>query len=975
MSRNLIALWLCLPGAGVHAEIAFNRDIRPILSEHCFACHGPDEKARKADLRLDIPGGDLDALIARITSTDEEEIMPPPEAQKKLTPTQIATLRGWIAADAPYQKHWALEKPQAQGSSIDSIVRSHLHDHSRSFAPPADRATLIRRVTFDLTGLPPRPGDVAAFVAGHTHFEQVVDRLLASPHFGEHLAVGWLDAARYADTNGYFGDKPRLIWPWRDWVINAFNANMPFDQFTIEQLAGDLLPAPTRDQLIATGFCRNSMANDEGGIDDEEYRVEFIVDRIDAISQTWMGLSIGCAQCHDHKYDPISQREFYQIFAFFNNTPELGHIKPSALQPAVPVPTPAQEAESQRLKKKRIAAASAYKKHEPQVQGQLTQWSRALSKATAPSAPEGIVFADGLEGNPPASPAFKVRQCGIPMQRELGLDGLASKFDGSQHLEIDGDLQLDADQPWTISVWMKGEETLSCLLSKVTADEAKRGVEIIWLKGALQINLVHRWGIDAIEAAATEPLDRNDWNLVTLSYDGSRKAAGLTLSSNGVLLPLKINRDSLTGSISNSEPLRLGRRDANLGFYGLIDDLRILNRVVPIPEAAEWYTHRRLHSIATKPEKSRTSREKDLLLTHFMQSAADPETKAAFTALRDATAEEAAFQKAIPTTLVMAENAHTRPTYLLERGQWNAPGEQVQPGTPAVFPPMQGRKDRLGFAQWLVSTDNPLTARVTVNRLWQLCFGEGIVRTSNDFGSQGQPPTHPELLDWLAQRFMRSGWDVKSLLRTIVLSQTYQQSSRFDETDPDNRLLARGPAFRLSAEALRDQALAISGLLSWRIGGPGVMPWQPPGVWEAVSYNAEESYAPDQGEGAWRRTLYSYWKRQAPPPAILTFDGPTREKCLVARARTNTPLQALVMLNDENYTHAAAALGAKAAALGMDDAARVVWLFQQTTARQPQPDEVALLLGLVQRQRQRGGNVWQVVAHTLFNLDEVITKR
>ncbi|MCB1209380.1 MAG: DUF1553 domain-containing protein [Verrucomicrobiales bacterium] len=975
LRRLRFALWLSMPAVGLQAQVTFNRDVRPILSDHCFACHGPDEKARKADLRLDIPGGNFDELIARITSHDEEEIMPPPMEQKKLSSAQIATLKTWIAAGAPYQRHWAFELPHAEGGSIDAIVGAQLQARGLSFAAPADRATLIRRVSLDLTGLPPAAEDVAAFVAGHRTFEQVVDRLLSSPHFGEHLAVAWLDAARYADTNGYFGDRPRQMWPWRDWVIDAFNANMPFDQFTIEQLAGDLLPKPTRDQLVATGFCRNSMANDEGGIDDEEYRVEFIVDRLDAISKTWLGLSIGCAQCHDHKFDPISQREFYQIFAFFNNTAEVGHIKSSALQPAISVPSPAQEAEALRLKAQRLAASAEYKKHEPEVQRQLPQWSDTLAKAAAPEVPKGIVFENGLDGKLPASPGFKVREVGTSIQREEGLDGMAAKFDGSQHVEIDGELGLQSDHPWTIAVWMKGEETLSCVLSKVQADEEKRGIEVIWLKGALQINLVHRWAIDAIEVVATEPLERNDWNLVVLSYDGSRKAAGLTLSANGVQLPLKVNRDSLTGSISNGEPLRLGRRDANLGFYGMIDDLRVLDRVVPIPEAAEWFAQRRLHSIALKPPQSRTSREKDLLLEHFIKRAAEPAARVAFAKLRTATAAETAQQRTIPTTLVMLENAKVRPTYLLERGQWNAPGEKVEPGVPAVFPQLQGSRDRLGFARWLVTPDNPLTARVAANRLWQQCFGDGLVRTPNDFGSQGEPPTYPDLLDWLAQRFVRTGWDVKALLRTIVLSRTYQQNSRFNESDPDNRLLARGPAFRLNAEALRDQALAISGLLSTRIGGPSAMPWQPPGVWEAVSYNAEESYTPDFGEGAWRRTLYSYWKRQAPPPAILTFDGPTREKCLIARARTNTPLQALVMLNDENYTAAASALGARAAALPLDDSARVAWMFQQTTARRPQPDEVALLLGLVKRQQQRGGDVWQVVAHTLFNLDEVITKR
>ncbi|MBL9130430.1 MAG: DUF1553 domain-containing protein, partial [Verrucomicrobiaceae bacterium] len=728
-------------------------------------------------------------------------------------------------------------------------------------------------------------------------------------------------------------------------------------------LAGDLLPKPTRDQLVATGFCRNSMANDEGGIDDEEFRVEFIVDRLDAISNTWMGLSLGCAQCHDHKYDPISQREFYQLFAFFNNSPENGLTLVAKPQLTLPVPTREQELESEKLHEARVAAEKAYKTHEAQITRELADWAKTLASIQpAPTRP-GTVFS--VNEHPE-----RVRAIG-DVPREKGVKGEAARFDNTQHLEVDGALGLDADKPWSIALWMKGEDFLSCVFSKVEPTDEKRGVEVIWLKGELQVNLVSRWGIDAIEVMATEPLDKQDWNLVVLSYDGSNKAAGLKLRANGRELPLKVNRDNLTGSITNNEPLRIGRRDKNLGFYGLIDDLRVLNRVVGASEAADWFHTARGRFIAQKTDKTRTTREKEWLLERFMAAKAAPSHRAAYESLQLARKREADHQKRIPTTLIMRENATLRDTHLLVRGQWNAHGDKVTASTPAALPPMRNEwsRNRLGLARWLVSPENPLTARVIVNRLWQQCFGEGLVRTVNDFGSQGEAPTHPELLDWLAVKFMQSGWDVKAMLKLIVMSEAYQQSSTLRDSkldDPENRWLARGPSFRLSAEALRDQALSIAGLLSPRVGGPSVMPWQPPGVWEAVSYNAEESYVPDTGENAYRRTLYSYWKRQSPPPATLTFDGPTREKCSVRRARTNTPLQALVMLNDENFMRAAEALAKRSE--GQRD--RIAWMFRAATCREAAADELELLRGLFARQKSL-----VVVAQTILNLDEVITRR
>jgi hypothetical protein len=1028
-------------GRGLAADPSpdYNKEIRPILSEYCFQCHGLDEKARKAKLRLDLPeaasrpakSGEVavvpgdpgrSELMKRITASDDDR-MPPADTGKKLSDLQADTLRRWIASGAKYAKHWSFEPPVESRlpavrepawarNAVDFFVKARLEAEHLSPSQEAQKATLLRRVSLDLIGVPPTPEEMDRFLTDPSGdaYERAVDRLLASPGFGERMAVDWLDAARYADTNGYFSDKTRQAWLWRDWVIAAFNQNMPFDQFTVEQLAGDLLPNATRDQKIATGFNRNHMANNESGIIDEEYRVQYVIDRLDATTTTWLGLTMGCAQCHDHKFDPISQREFYQTFAFFNNIEEKGLITKDDPPPVMAAPSAEQERQINSLARARKQAEAEFKVVSAELKSRCSAWeSKAADEL--PALPSGNLVAhfdfENRLGNSVAGHA-NAREVGTAIKYDKGLAGMAATFDGTQHAEVNEASVFDADKPWTISVWVKGDGPLGCVLSKIEPLGDRRGVEMIWQKGRLQINLVQRWGVNAIQLVTDEPMSYRNWHQVVLTYDGSRKASGLRVFEDGEPARAQIRRDSLEGSIANGEPLRIGRRDSGLGYYGQLDELNILQRCATSDEVAGWRWSEELRGILAVPPAKREAKGQALLFDYYVNHHAEEATQAAYHRMLATKKSEEAARDHVPTTLVMQEMAKPRVAHVLLRGQYDQPGETVQPDVPAALSPLPtgAPRNRLGFARWLTSPANPLTARVAVNRLWQQCFGEGLVRTVNDFGSRGELPTHPELLDWLAIRFIKSGWDVKGLLRLIVTSATYRQTSAASgallERDPENRLLVRGPRFRLSAEAVRDQALAVSGLLIPHLGGPSVKPYQPPGLWEAVSYNGEESYVSDRSEGLWRRSLYTFWKRQSPPPALLTFDGPTREKCVVRRARTNTPLQALVLMNDETYVEASRALAASVLAAGIgNDEARMKEMFRRVLARFPESAETKALLGLVVRQKARflgdrgaaaslisvgeskaGQNLdpvvlaaWSVAAQAILNLDETITRR
>lgn len=1004
----------------------FNRDVRPILAQHCWRCHGFDPAERQGGLRLDVrpsaieaadsgraaivPGRpDESAMIERVTSSSADLQMPPPEAARRLSESEIETLRAWIRGGAEYEQHWSFApirsvRPPAVPDAvhpIDAFVRSALRNQGLEPSPPADALQLRRRVSFDLIGLPPTVEDLERIA--EEPYEDYVDRLLSSPHFGERMAVDWLDAARYADTDGYFGDKPREMWLWRDWVIDAFNANMPFDQFTIEQLAGDLLPGATVQQRIATGFNRNHMSNDETGLIDEEYRVEYVVDRVETTMTTWLGLTVGCAQCHDHKFDPISQREYFQLFAFFNNVPEKGLLVGTNAPPRISVPSEAQEAELVQLAASTKAAETTFEPMRREAE-QTRSEQEAAFQTTLPAAPEdslGITSRFEL----PLEPGWSA--LGTSLQTDTGIHGNGLKFDATQHLEAARG-SPSPDGPWTIGLWMSPTSSLSCPLSLIEPEGNRRGWEVLWQKGRVVVHLVHEWGTNAIEVATRETFAAKQWHHLVITYDGSGRAAGLRLFLDGVPAAVDVRRDTLNGTITNAQPLRIGRRDEGLGYYGLLDELRILGAAISPEGVADWTRADRLRGILQKGAEKRSPQERDLLLDDFIDRQASPSVRKARDAVRTARAAETRLKSAIPFALVMDEMSPPRPTHVLERGQYDKRGSEVSPDVPSAVLawPAGAPRNRLGFAQWLVDPAHPLTARVAVNRLWKQCFGEGLVRTVNDFGTQGDLPAHPELLDHLAGRFRDSGWDVKAMLRFIVTSQTYRQQSNLvrdhgEIVDPENRWLARGARFRLPMEMIRDQALAASGLLVPRMGGPSVKPYQPPGLWEEVSYNGDESYVPARGDGLWRRSLYTYIKRQAPPPALLLFDGPTREKCTVRRPRTNTPLQALLLLNDETYVEAARHLAMACCDDSTSDADRLTRLFRRVLSRSPRFDEASLFVEMLNRQRARFAAdpqaasrllavgtpdgqdgrppaeiaAWTVLAHTLLNLDEAVTRR
>ena len=1041
MTRPCTAfLWLLAAAsvAAAEAPLDYNRDVRPLLSDRCFKCHGPDAAARRGKFRLDVredalapregivrllPGRpDESELMLRILSPHADEVMPPPgEGARPLSPAEQAILRRWITEGAPYAPHWSLVPPRAAPPppvrdvawpvhDLDRFILGRLEHEGLASAPVAAPATLLRRVSLDLTGLPPRPADLERFLADPSPaaYAREVDRLLASPAFGERMAIDWLDAARYADTNGFFRDNARQAWPWRDWVVEAFNRNLPFDQFTLEQLAGDLLPDATQAQRIATGFNRNHGVTGETGIIDEEYRVEYVADRVETTATVWLGLTLGCARCHDHKYDPISQREYFGLFAYFNRSVERGLVSPDDPPPLLDVTTSAQKSRLTDLRDARGATERAFRELLEPTEPTREAWAaRVGGELGAPPDTPRARHDFEPAGTPPPPGGGKASVHGY-FNHEGGVVGDAAIFDATQHVEFPADTPFSADHPWTLSLWVRPTNPVVCLLAKIEPEGDRTGVEVLWAKGQIQVRLVDRWVASALEVQTRDSVRRGDWTHVVVTYDASRRAAGLRIYADGREAPLQVVRDNLQGPATNSLPLRLGRRDSALGYYGQLDQFRLLGRVLPPAEVRTWYWGERLARPLATVAGNRDARVRELLVDCFVEREGGPELRAAHAAAAAARAAEEEFRGQLPKALVMQDGAEPRPTRVLLRGQYDAPGEEVPPGVPAVLPPLPegAPTNRLGLARWLVRPDHPLTARVAVNRLWALCFGEGLVSTRNDFGAQGAVPTHPELLDWLATRYVASGWDTKALLRLLVTSATYRQSSvappALRQRDPANQLLARAPSFRLPAEMIRYQALLASGLLVDRQGGPPVKPYQPPGVWEAVSYNGELTYEVDSGEGRWRRSLYTFWKRTAPPPALQILDGPTRDTCVVSRPRTNTPLQALLLLNDEGYVEAARALAARVlSAPGRTDRIRGAELFRLVLAREPDHEELSVLQGLLIRQQRRyredpsaarrltGVGVapagrqldpaelaaWTTVAQTVLNLDEALTRR
>jgi hypothetical protein len=991
MSRRFVSLTLCALPLFAQGAVEFNRDIRPILSDRCYTCHGPAVANRQSKLRLDneqSAKAKLSEIARRITAGSQPVRMPPANAGAALSDREMTLIKTWIAQGAPWEKHWSFVMPKrpatGAGNPIDNFVRARLEREGLGPSPEAGKATLIRRVTFDLTGLPATLAEVDAFEGDSSPnaYEKVVDHLLASPRYGERMAIRWLDAARYADTNGYQTDGERYMWRWRDWVIDAFNRNMPYDEFAVKQIAGDMMPSATLDDRIASGFNRNHRANGEGGIVPEEYAVEYVVDRVDTTATVFLGLTAGCARCHDHKYDPITQKEFYQLYAYFDNIPERGNAqKYGNSPPMIKAPTADQQASMAQLD---AAIGAAEKKfvllNSDAMRGQR-DWEKTVGIDTQWSSNRGLAAS-------------------------FPLDPDAGTFDG-RRVVTEGDVaNFGFYDKFTISAWIKPSAPDGAIVTR-TRDEAEGPGYGMFLRGGrIQVNLVLRWLDDAGRVETRDPIELNQWHHVAFSYDGSRFTDGIKIYVDGVERALKVNLDQINQNFAVKEPLRIGGgAGPDIRFRGTIGEVRIYQTALDSRDMGVLAAQESVGQIAALDPSKRTAAQSDKLRLCWLDRYAPHPVRDAWQALLDAREKRDRYYDGLPTVMVMQEMPVPRDTFLLKRGAYDHPGEKVERGVPAVLPPLATgvENNRLGFARWLVDPANPLTARVAVNRFWQMYFGTGVVKTVEDFGSQGEPPSNPELLDWLATEFMRTGWNVKAMQKTIVMSATYRQSSKASpellQRDPENRLLARGPRFRLPAEAVRDQALAISGLLVERIGGPSVKPYQPAGLWKELS--GGEDYVQDKGEGLYRQSIYTFWKRASPPPMMVNFDAPGREACTVRETRTNTPLQALDLMNDVAFIEASRMLGQRMMKEGGNSAAdRLAFAFRLATARAASDRERAILLNNFRYSLDRfqtdpaaslkllghGDTPWDrnlnanelaayaVTASLILNLDEVVTR-
>ncbi|MDX2267243.1 MAG: DUF1553 domain-containing protein [Bryobacter sp.] len=987
--------WLILLALPLVAdEVQFNRDIRPILSDQCFHCHGPDAGNRKANLRLDVREAALEPALSkrraivpgkpeesevfrRITHTTKGLRMPPAYAGHPPLPAEaIEKIRQWILAGAPYATHWSFLPPRkaavpAGENAIDYFVRATLRANALEQAPPAGRATLLRRLSFDLTGLPPTPEEIAAFLRDNSPhaYEKQVDRLLASPRYAERMAWRWLEAARYADTNGYQSDGVRDMYRWRDWVIESFARNQPFDRFIVEQLAGDLLPNATREQRMATAFHRNHRTSAEGGIVPEEFRTEYVADRAETTATVFLGLTMGCARCHDHKYDPIPQKDFYRLFAYFNNLPEKGLVYNWGNdEPLMKAPTREQAAQWQVLEGVVARAEAQRRKLEPQVQRELAQWKQSLPRT------------GGAQWQPKENLAYDGKQ--------------RMAFDGKRFEEVKpSPVLLDYLTPFTFSAWVNPQSPEGAILGIAEDYDEGNGHALLLKDGRLRLHVVFRWTDIGMRLETEQAIPLHRWQHVAVTYDGSRYAKGVKMYLDGVEQPLKILFDELNWPMKFKYPLRIGAA-YGLRFEGEIEDVKIYQRALDQSEVLSLWDRAPL-SPQSHPDKLRLA---------FLEQHASQRIRSALAEERKARENLAAFESKLPTLMVMREG-DKRQAHVLLRGAYDAPGEPVEPGTPSALPapPPGTRQDRLGLAEWLVDKRNPLTARVTVNRLWQMLFGIGLVKTVEDFGSQGELPVHQELLDWLAVDFQESGWNTKALLKQIVMSETYQQSSQVKpamlEKDPENRLLARAPRLRLSPEMIRDQALYASGLLVEKQGGPSVKPYQPPGLWQELFGGG--GYTQDHGVGLYRRSLYTFWKRTIAPPTMVTFDSPSRESCTVRETRTNTPLQALTLMNEVSFLEASRKLAERVMAQRGDFSARATELWLRVLSRPPKAKELAALEKAYQRNYARYRKnpadayalldqgeatlprkgdkaelaAWTLLSSMALNLDEAVTKQ
>lgn len=1008
-------------------QIDFDESILPLISDRCFQCHGPDEAARESGLRLDtregafaagdsgelaiVPGNPTDsAIYQRITSDDPDLVMPPPESGLSLQAEEKDLLRSWIEQGANWKQHWAFVPPKkpaipsahptwSADQTIDNFIHRKMSSTTLTPSPKADKETLIRRATLDLTGLPPTIGEIDAFLSDDSPdaFSKVIDRLMASSRYGEHMARIWLDSARYADTHGLHLDNERQIWPYRDWVINAFNQHMPFDQFTIEQIAGDLLPTPTLSQRVATGFNRCNVTTSEGGSIDDEYYVRYAVDRVETTSTVWLGLTSGCAACHDHKFDPLTQKEFYQLFSYFYSLTEKAMDGNALLPPpSVKVPTQEQIDEQSRLTTLLNAAKStlqdkleSYSYTEPKPDSPQLNFERADSIWFDDALPPGAK-AQGDGPNPwtfVGSPEHPVHS-GEKSTVRTG-EGLNQHF------------FTDATEPLVI-----GENDSLFAYVFLDSENPPETVQLQFNNGTWE----HRafWGADKGHGAGRN----NPSNLRMGDLPETGKWVRLEVPAASVDLKpgQKLNGWAFTqfggtvhwdqAGIVTVAPLT----EEQLASQNIWEQYQIEFNKPSVPEE--------LKKIIQIKKEERSDEQTKKLLHYYLQNI-NPTAKSIFAPILE---ERDQYQKqldgvnqSIPSSLVMEERAEPRQAFILERGEYTEKRDPISPATPEWLGPQpnQSPSNRLGLANWLVSPANPLTARVIVNRFWQHFFGTGIVKTAEDFGVQGERPSHAELLDWLAMELIESGWNVQKLQKQILLSSTYQQSSAVSEEhlkiDPENRLLAHGPRFRLDAESIRDQALFVSGLMHGVVGGPSVKPYQPAGLWKPVGFGGSNTsvFKQDNGEKLYRRSMYTFWKRTSPPPSMTTFDAPDRETCQVRRARTNTPLQALVLLNDVQFIEAARKFAERIEREGGETKEdRLIFAFRSTVGRPPnnsemerllqnlkayqehftsQPDAASELLSVGESEADQSLDrvdlaAWTLISHLLFNLSETITR-
>ncbi|GJM30174.1 MAG: hypothetical protein DHS20C17_28090 [Cyclobacteriaceae bacterium] len=975
-------------------RVDFNFHIKPIFSDRCFTCHGPDENARKADFRLDIeefafalldsasdryaivPGAVRKShLLKRIASEDPDFMMPPPESNLALSPYEIALIERWIEQGAEWKPHWSFIPaempvlPQVNNNDwvnneIDLFVLSTLENASLRPAAEESREKLLRRLSFDLTGLPPTISQLDDFLSDNSPdaYEKQVDRLLASPAYGERMASIWLEAARYADSHGYQDDRPRSIWPWRDWVIRAFNENLSYDDFITWQLAGDLLPNPTYDQKLATAFNRNHAITQEGGVINEEYITEYVADRTNTVSTAFMGLTMQCARCHDHKYDPISQKEYYQMFAFFNGIDERGQINyfDQAPSPNMRIEDAELEATITFLDSLRDAKEVELQQLAEGIDEGFKSWldNEYDHETIARQIEVGLIAHFKLDvldnlATPNEIIDAPLGRANVKIISELaepgliaGLDGNALKFDGKNYLSL-GDIgDFEESNRFSFGGYIKPSrypEKMAGLLVRRNGEQRRGGYELaLDSRGRLVGSLVHDHQQQQIVVRTRGSIPLSNWTHILMTYDGSGKASGVGLFINGKRQPVavlfdQLNRKSILNGndflVGNWTPRRAQSKQYEGFEAGAIDEVRIYARELSDPE------------VKLLADSKNPFTNKELRQFYLMNIDSGYQTS------RNKLDSIRSIYLEVPNIMIMQEMDTPRATYILDRGVYDAPTEEVKPGTPqGILPfPDSYPRNRLGLANWLTDPKNSLTARVAVNRFWQMMFGNGLVNTPEDFGNQGDLPSHPRLLDWLAVTFLENDWDVKATIKLIALSATYQQSSEITkekyQLDPNNVLLSRGPYKRLNAEMLRDQALAASGLLNTKVGGKWVKPYQPPGIWkELANQIGENKYRPGKGADLYRRSLYSYWKRTIPPPVMLTFDASERAVCVLKRQSTSTPLQALVLLNDPQFLEASSVLAQSVIISYRDEeAAWIPAIFRSLTSRNPNPEEIGKL--------------------------------